>query len=369
MSDQAQPISQLATVTSQAARLLIVRLGALGDVLHALPAVTALRELYPNAAIGWVIEERWAELLCAPSAPRRGKRSPGRPLVNAVHIVNTHEWRRSLFSPATWKSAWGTVREIRSASYEAAIDFQGAIRSAILARLSGAVEVYGFIQPRENAASMFYTRQVQVSGKHVIEQNLALAGAVAKRHLEMTPVEMPVDAEAEQRVAEKLQDLAFKPYIVLNPGAGWGAKQWPVDRYGQVARILAQQTGLLSLINFGPGEEALACATEASSAGTAKAITTSVSELIALIRRARLVIGGDTGPVHLAAMLGIPVVAIFGPTDPARNGPVGAATIVLRKKSSETSHKRIRHSEAGLLEITVDEVLGAAIQLLEDNRD
>src|SRR5581483_10334497 len=213
------------------------------------------------------------------------------------------------------------------------------------------------------------TRQVQVSGKHVIAQNLALAGAVAKQHLEMTPVEMPVNAEAEHRIAEKLQDLAFKPYIVLNPGAGWGAKQWPVDRYGQVARILAQQTGLLSLINFGPGEEALACATEASSAGTAKAITTSISELIALIRRARLVIGGDTGPVHLAAMLGIPVVAIFGPTNPARNGPIGAATIVLRKKSSETSYKRIRHSEAGLLKIAVDEVLGAAIQLLEENRD
>jgi heptosyltransferase-1 len=368
MSHRAQQIPPPFAVSPEVTRFLVVRLSALGDVLHALPAVTALRRQYPNAYIGWAIEERWAELLCARNVSRCGERSPGRPLVDRVHTVDTHSWRRALFSDATWKGVRGSVQEITAAKYDAAIDFQGAIRSALLARLSGAPVIYGFAQPRENVASMFYTRQVQVTGRHVIEQNLVLASAPSKTALRMTPGEVPRDPSAENQVKAKLRDLAFESYVVLNPGAGWGAKQWPVDRYGQVARMLARRTGLRSLINFGPGEQDLARTTEASSEGTAKAITTSISELIALIRHARLVIGGDTGPVHLAALLGIPVVAIFGPTDPARNGPLGTTSIVLRDQTSETSHKRTRHPEAGLLEITTAEVVSAAIKLLEEGR-
>ena len=157
----------------------------------------------------------------------------------------------------------------------------------------------------------------------------------------------------------------WRGFAILNPGAGWGAKRWPAERYGEVAKVLAQD-GLCSLINHGPGEEELAAAVEAASAGAARKISCSVSELIALTRRARLFIGGDTGPMHLAAALKIPVVAIFGPTNPARNGPFGTRSIVLRSASSMTDHARRREPEQGLLEITADEVVAAARKLLRD---
>jgi heptosyltransferase-1 len=153
-------------------------------------------------------------------------------------------------------------------------------------------------------------------------------------------------------------------FAILSPGAGWGAKQWPAERYGLVARELASH-GVRSLINYGPGEEELAAAVESASEGAARKISCSISELIALTRRARLFIGGDTGPMHLAAALEVPVVAIFGPTNPARNGPFGTRSIVLRSPSSLTSHARRSEPESGLLEITTGDVVGAARQLLQ----
>ena len=138
----------------------------------------------------------------------------------------------------------------------------------------------------------------------------------------MPPVELPRDHAAEQECDRRLKAKGTQEFVLLNPGAGWGAKQWPAERYGQVAKQLAEN-GLKSLINVGPGEEDLADALKAASGGTAETFTGSLTQLIALTRRARLFIGGDTGPMHLAAALGVPVVAIFGPTDPARNGPFG----------------------------------------------
>jgi heptosyltransferase-1 len=157
-----------------------------------------------------------------------------------------------------------------------------------------------------------------------------------------------------------------KDFAILNPGAGWGAKRWPAERYGQVAKELAKD-GLCSLINYGPGEEELAVDVETASGGAAQRISCTISELIALTRRARLLIGGDTGPMHLAAALKIPVVAIFGPTNPARNGPFGTRSIVLRSASSLTDHTRRREPEQGLLEITVDEVVAASRKLLQNS--
>ena len=171
------------------------------------------------------------------------------------------------------------------------------------------------------------------------------------------PVEFPVDPDAETRIAGLTAD--GNGFAILNPGAGWGAKRWPAERYGQVAKELAKD-GLCSLVNYGPGEEELASAVEAASEGTARKISCSVSELIALTRRARLFIGGDTGPMHMAAALKVPVVAVFGPTNPARNGPFGTKSVVLRSASSVTDHARRREPEQGLLHITVGEVVAAA---------
>ena len=343
--------------------ILVVRLSAMGDIIHTLPAVAALREAFPHATLGWLVEERWAELLCTLRYPRSGRRSSQRPLVDRVHSVNTAEWRRTLFSFNTWQQMAVGLSELRGVRYDAAIDFQGAIRSALLARWSGAPIIYGSAQPRENAASMWYTRQVLPSGTHVVEQALALAQAVIQQPIPEPHPEFPLDPDAEHKVAGLTANI--RAFAILNPGAGWGAKQWPAERYGAVARELAKND-IQSLVNYGPGEENLVAAVEVASEGAARRISCSVAELIALTRRARLFVGGDTGPMHLAAALKIPVVAIFGPTNPARNGPFGTRSIVLRSESSATSHARLREPEPGLLEITPDEVVAAARQLLQD---
>ncbi len=149
----------------------------------------------------------------------------------------------------------------------------------------------------------------------------------------------------------------------MNPGAGWGAKRWPVERYGAVAQALARE-GIRSIINYGPGEEDLAAAVRAASADTATLLKSSITELISLTRRAKLFIGGETGPLHLAAALHVPVVAIFGPTDPARNGPYGTCSLVLRSPASPTTHARRSRPDEGLLDITAESVVSAARDLL-----
>ncbi len=185
-------------------RLLIVRLGSMGDIIHTLPAVTALRRAFPEASMGWMVEERWAELLCTLPEPRSGPRSPRRPLVDRVHTVNTKSWRESLLSTQTWEQIAAGLSELRAQRYEVAVDFQGAIRSALLARWSGAPVVYGVAQPRENVASMFYTRQVIAGGSHVVEQNLSLAEAVAHRPLEMAKIEFPHDQAVEKQCGDRV---------------------------------------------------------------------------------------------------------------------------------------------------------------------
>jgi len=343
--------------------LLIVRLGSMGDIIHALPAATALRQAFPAAMLGWVIEERWAELLCTLPTPRSGPRSAQRPLVDRIHAVTTAKWREAPFSLQTWQELAAAFSELRAQNYQVAVDFQGAARSALIARWSRAPIVYGVAEPRENVASMLYTRQVIARGAHVVEQNLSLAEAVAGHSLALPAVEFPRDPAAEETVERWLREDGIGDFVLLNPGAGWGAKRWPAERYGEVARQLAAE-GLRSITNFGPDEKNLVSALESASGGAAKGIDCSLAQLIALTRRARLFIGGDTGPLHMAAALGIPVVAISGPTNPARNGPYGGRSIVLRSPSSVTSHARYAQPEKGLLEISADQVVAAARQLL-----
>jgi heptosyltransferase I len=343
--------------------LLIVRLSAMGDVIHTLPAVQALREAFPEAMIGWLIEERWVELLCAPGTARRGPTLAGRPLVDWVHTVDLAGWRKRLFALPVAEQIARVWNDVRAARYDVAIDLQGAIRSALLAGCSGARAVYGAAEAWETPASLWYTRTVVARGTHVIEQNFSIASAVVGHDLKLSRVELPRDVMAEQRIEMRLAETGVRDFAILNPGAGWGAKRWPAERYGRVAKALAAD-GVRSIVNFGPGEEQLAREAESASEGAAKAVQCSISELIALTRRAKLFIGGDTGPLHLAAALRVPVVAIFGPTDPARNGPYGTRSVVLRNPASATSHARNPRPDESMLEIGVEDVVKAARGLL-----
>ncbi len=349
-------------------RLLVVRPSAMGDIIHTLPAVAAFRAALPEVTIGWVVEERWVELLCSPTASLAGPPSSGRPLADRIHPVNTKSWRHSLASPDTWRQVFGSIGDLRVPHYKVAIDFQGSLRSSLIARLSGAKEIYGFAHPREGIAKIFYTQRAIATGAHVIEQNLSLAAALVGAPLQIANPQLPRDAAAERECDRYLIEHKIERLALLNPGAGWGAKQWPAERYGELAKRLSEENGVKCLINYGPGEHPLATVAETSSEGCANSINLSLTQLIAFTRRATIFIGGDTGPMHLAAALSVPVVTIFGPTDPARNGPFGTKNIILRSPLSLTSHKRRTEPDKGLLKITVEDVVASARRLLRESR-
>lgn len=342
--------------------LLVVRLGAMGDVIHTLPAVAALRSTFPQTKLGWVIEQRWLELVCAKDAPCSGPPTRSRPLVDFVHVVDTKRWRKYPFSRDTRRQMSRARKELVGQRYELAVDFQGAVKSAILSRF--AKSNLGMDRPREAPARMMYKIRVRTHGAHVVEQYHSLAEAVAGKSLPAGLPEFPRDDSASARIAPQLENWGRK-IVLINPGAGWAAKQWPGDRYGEVAQALSQR-GYAVLVNFGPGEEELAKTVCTSSNKTAVPISCSIAELIALTRQAKLFIGGDTGPLHLAAALEVPVVAIFGPTDPVRNGPYRTRSLVLRDPASRTSLSHTRTPDPGLLRITTKQVISAARQLLEE---
>jgi heptosyltransferase-1 len=338
-------------------RVLVLRLGAMGDVLHAMPAVAALRAQLPDCHVGWVIEPRWAPLLMTDGATPR---TPAMPLVDVVHTANARGWARQPLASATWRAMRGLRREMYAQRYDLAIDLQGAVRSALIGRASGGVLV-GEAEPREGPARWFFQRRVPTRGEHVIEQAAEVVAAATE--LPLTPIlsPLPVDCAAEKRVAAMLPDV--QALVLLHPGAGWGAKRWPVERYGVLAAALKAR-GYTVVVNRAPGEERLAADVVRNSGGAAREIATNMAELIAMTRRCEFVIGGDTGPAHLACALGRPVVGIYGPTDPARNGPWGVPFRVLRHPESRRDHARRSAPEAGLLTIEPEEVLTAVDELL-----
>ncbi len=349
-------------------RILIVRLGSMGDIIHAMPAVIALRAALPEADIGWVVEEPWVDLLRAQGV-ETGGRSLAQPLVDSVHSINSKAWRKGWNIPAQTIASWSRMRSeiqgVRRGRYQVALDLQGSIKSAIMGRLSGATRCIGAARPWEAPAAMMYTHPVPQKAVHVIERGLELAGAVAERELRRgaEPVLFPHDPAAERWCDEELARLGIASFALVSPGAGWAAKRWPAERYGAVAAALAAH-GLRTLLTTGPGEEPLAAAAQQASAGAAHPVACSLAQLMALTRRARVFIGGDTGPLHLADALGVPVVALFGPTDPARNGPLGARTLTLRSALSVTSYAHHAQPDGGLMAITPAEVISAARQIL-----
>jgi heptosyltransferase-1 len=335
----------------------------MGDILHALPAVTALRQVHPSWVIDWVIEPAWCALLTANCEVANPGLGSSQPVVDRLHLASTKEWRHHPFSPKT-KEEIGILREaLRDGHYDAVLDFQGAVRSAAVARMTGCRRRIGESRPREWAARWGFTERVVTRGAHVIEQDVELAAAVAGDDLVPVSPWLPVDPGAEAWCDQLLPASERRAAVLLNPGAGWGAKRWPVERYAAVAQTLAGR-GMRVLLNAGPGEEALAEAIRDQSDGAVLACHCSVAQLIALTRRAALVIAGDTGPLHLGCALGRPVVGIYGPTDPARNGPFGSRFRVLRSPNSRRDHSRRSEPEAGLLTITPEAVIEAADELL-----
>ncbi len=342
----------------------MVRLGAMGDILHALPAVTALRQAHPYWVIDWVVEPRWRALLAAEGSTGRGTGpESAQPLVDRLHLAATKDWRKAPLSLKTFNEMKALRRSLRDGQYDVTIDLQGAIRSSVLGSMAGSRRRIGEAEPRERAARWLFTDLVATAGAHVIQQDVELASAIAGDDLSPVQPWLPVDAEAETWCDREFADEKSRRIVLVNPGAGWGAKRWPVERYAAAAQGLIER-GLRVLVNAGPGEEPLADAITAATGGKAETVVPTLGQLIALTRRVALVIAGDTGPLHLACALGCPVVGIYGPTDPSRNGPFGTRFRVLRSPESRRDHTRRAEPEAGLLTITPEDVLKAADELL-----
>lgn len=344
-------------------RVLIVRVGAMGDVIHALPAVAALRRARPDWQIDWAIDERWAPLLV--------NRESSGPIVNNAHTAPVRAWGNSPLSPKTFGSIRTLRRALRSGAYDLAVDMQGTIRSAVIGHLAKAGKLAGYNDPRESAAKQLYRLRIPREGVHVVEQGRALLREATGVPLELSAADtlLPVDTEADCWAEKEIRGTRF---CVVSPSAGWGAKQWPAERFGELARELAGR-GIETLVNASRFDDATAARVVAASGGAARVVASSIAEMTSLLRRAALYIGGDSGPTHLAAALGIPLVGLYGPTDPARNGPWGSGPKrILRHADSITSHKRIEEIDRGLARITLAQVTEAADSLLspkqpEDN--
>jgi heptosyltransferase-1 len=336
-------------------KLLIVRVGALGDVLHALPAAAALRNARPDWTIDWVVDPRWAPLLM--NNEGRGE------IVTRVHLAETKLWNTAPFSWKTLRSVAKLRRDLREEKYDVVVDVQGTIRSAVIGRFAKAREFTGYEDPREAAAARMYRRTRQRIGKHVVEQGTALLSAACSIALEPAAVTLPHEEWADEWAAELVGD---RKICVLAASAGWGAKQWPAERYGELAREL-RKMGFAPLVNAPRKDDAVASAVIAASGGAAEMAVCNVAGLIALMRRTSLLVGGDSGPTHLAAALGVPLVGLYGPTDPARNGPWGAGAMrILRGPGSVTSHKRVAEIDAGLARIGVHDVLREVRSVMEN---
>jgi lipopolysaccharide heptosyltransferase I len=331
-------------------RILLLRLGSLGDIVHALPAAAALRDAFPNARLDWAVDPKWSRLLA------------GNPDLTSVILAD----RKS--AAAILK----TVKQLRSANYTCAIDFQGLYKSAFLALASACPRRIGFERTyaREGFASWLYTERFNPRGAHKVEHNLTLAQAAgAQKSIPRFPITI-FEAD-ELRVTNELAKRNLTDFFVLNPGGGWRSKCWPAERYGELHSRIFAKFGLRGVVSYGPSEENLAQAVIAAAGNsTPAAIPLELGPLMALLRRAKFVVSADTGPLHLAAALGAPVVGLFGPTDPARNGPfitnpAQKSVIVRNPRLSETTYQRGASYSPAMLAISVDEVVAAAEQILE----
>lgn len=309
-------------------RILVVRLGAMGDIIHTLPAAATLRKSFPGAHITWLVEPRWRALLA------------GNP-----HIDEVAEFDRSGGPLGMARSAWALRKR---GGFDLGIDFQGLLKSASALLLAGAVGRWGQQDPREKPARLFYTRTAGHEGAvHVVEQHLALTRAAGAAQLDIV---FPVPAGRAEPASEQLPPDG--QFMLASPLAGWGSKQWPAERFAEVARGAQQRFGWPLVLNL-PDNAAWDCPPGAV------LHRSSIEGLIDVTRRAGAVVGVDSGPVHLAAALGKPGVAIFGPTDPARNGPYGGTFTVLREPGAATSHRRDSTPTAGMRAISAEAVLDA----------
>ncbi|HEY0781042.1 MAG TPA: glycosyltransferase family 9 protein [Thermoanaerobaculia bacterium] len=336
-------------------RILLLRTSALGDVVHALPVLTALRRHLPEAHLGWVVEEAMAPLLA------------GHPDLDELVVVRLRAWGRQPFAAATRRGVVALLAAFDRFAPDVVLDLMGNHKAGALAALTFCGRRIGaaYAQRREPSSALWINEPVAVSGAHAVDRGLSLLSALA---LPREPADFGGDKLLRGAAPGPLPD---EPYVLLHPGAGWANKRDPPAYWGQATRLLRDATDLPTLIAVAPGEEGLAREVEAASGGAARAVLASdLPALAALTRKARLMLGGDTGPIHLAHALGTSVLMLLGPTDPARHGPYGAPERSLaRRLPCSYCYRRLAETKVCLLDIPPREVAERAVALLAAGSD
>jgi heptosyltransferase I len=334
-------------------KFLVVRLSSLGDIVHTFPAVAALRESFPAAEIVWLTHPRW-KLLAESSG-----------LASEVWAIETR----------SFSSLRSIVRKISEKKFDTAIDYQGLWKSAAIPYFGSIPRRIGFSSQtiREFGVPILYTDRVRITKSHIAEQNGELSLCAGARKL-VFAFTLRIESREMEIVEQLLRGAAVDRYVVISPGGGWTSKCWPPQRFGQLSQKISQQLGLRCVLNYGPGENHLISEIKAAS-GDSSPIEWKLplEQLMALLRNAVCIVGGDTGPLHLAVALGTQAVALFGPTDPARNGPyrvddspgVARRDIVLRSPRAVTSYKRGNQADPSMLDLEVDVVFEAVRRVAE----
>jgi lipopolysaccharide heptosyltransferase I len=332
-------------------RFLIVRLGALGDIVHAIPVAAALRRAHPTARIDWLVSAKHAAIL------------------DLVTVLDRRVAINDRGDATGGMSILAALPQLRRGQYDIALDLQGLVKSALLARWTGASRIVGFTASyaRERLARLFYT-DVHDPGRgglydpretrHVVEINLGLLSVIG---IPTTSPEFPI-ADAPSDAAKQIRDRTRDQYALLNPGAAWPNKRWPPARLAAVARALHDRYGLTSVTLWGPGEESLAQEVVADAAGAAiVSPATTIADLVALTRHATVMVSGDTGPTHIASAVGTPIVGLYGPTRPARNGPLSPLDVTVSRDATCACHhlRQCTRDRMCLLDIEVEEVVNA----------
>ncbi|HYN20782.1 MAG TPA: lipopolysaccharide heptosyltransferase I [Thermoanaerobaculia bacterium] len=335
--------------------ILLIRTSALGDVVHCLPVLTALRRHFPGAKIGWIVESGMAPVL------------GGHADLDELLVVRLRAWRKQPFSASTIREVAAFRERLEGFTPDVTLDLMGNHKAAFLSALTFCDRRIGPAREdrREPSSAFWISEPVTVRGDHAVDRSLSLLDALG------IPRE-PADFGGEKLFRDPPEGAQHwlaehtEPFILIHPGAGWASKRYPPERWGEVARRLKAAAGLDTWVPVGPGEERLAADVATASGGAARTVPADLPTLAALLRRARLVMGGDSGPTHLAHALGAPVLMLMGPTDPARHGPYGEPERALWKRlPCSFCYRRFEETKACLLEIPADRVAERAFQLLD----
>ncbi len=342
-------------------RILIVKLGSIGDVVHTLPSLAAIRRALPDAEISWVVERRASEIL------------RDNPLLDRLIVIDTKALRRGLMSGETLRAPRQQLRLLRASAFDLALDFQGLIKSAMIARLSGARRIVGFARQelREPPSRLLHHESISIPERlHVIRKNLALVGSALDVSIPQgeAELEFPIAIDEKHEIeADRAASGTGGRYAILNPGGGWPTKLWSAEKFGLLADELWNHFGLHALVTSGPGEDELTQRALASSkSGKARAVSVSLKGFCALAKGAQVYVGGETGPTHLAVAMRTPVVGLLGPTEWWRNGSIYSDDVCVERTDidcRENCHRR-SCSQWICMDIDVERVLNAVTERL-----